>query len=268
MAEGRPRRLRSAPTPSTTQRVVDVLAVFLDGREDAGVSELAREMRTSKSVVHRILQGLTEAGFMTADPVSRRYRLGPLMIRLGLVAVRHLDLKTTALPYLRAIHDETHETALLALLRGDRRIYLAQIEGQHMVRSAVGLGQEAPLYVGASGKAMLAFLPPALMDAVLASARGQRLATGAPIRISALEAELEDVRRTRIAVAANELAMGAAAVASPVFDEQGQVIGSLGVASVSVRTDRRTLLRYGTSAKAQADRLSRALGWGGRVGSP
>ena len=231
------------------------------------MSELARAVGTSKSVVHRILQDLTQSGFMTSDPATRRYRLGALMIRLGLVAVRHMDLKTISLPYLRAIHEQTHETALLALLRGDRRIYLAQIEAQHSVRSAVHLGNESPLYVGASGKAMLAFLPRALSTAVLASARGQRLATGAPIRIGELTAELAQIRRTRIALAANELALGAAAVASPIFDEQGQVIGSLGVASVSIRTDRRTLSRYGAIAKTQADRLSKVLGWTGRISS-
>lgn len=242
--------------------------MFLDGREDAGVSELARAVGTSKSVIHRMLQNLAEAGFVTADPMTRRYRLGTKMMRLGLVAVRNTNLKTTAIPYLRSIKERTGETALLALLHGDRRVYLEQIEAQHTVRAAVPIGEEAPLYLGASGKAMLAFVPAPLRESVLAAARGQRRAGGSPLRVQELIAELDEVRRTRVAIAANELALGAAAVASPIFDAEGQVIGSLGVAGVSIRTDAKRLALYGTVAKSEAERLSKALGWAGKVGSP
>lgn len=268
MKDTRSRHARTRAPRSTTSRVADLLAVFLDGRQDAGVSELAREVGTSKSVIHRMLQNLAEAGFVTADPLSRRYRLGTKLMRLGLVAVRNTDLKTTALPYLRSIKERTGETALLALLHGDRRIFLAQIEAQHTVRAAVPLGEEAPLYLGASGKAMLAFVPEPLRNSVLAAAKGQRRAGGVPLRVPELVAELEEIRRTRVAIAANELALGAAAVASPIFDAEGLVVGSLGVAGVSIRTDARRLASYGTVAKSEAERLSKALGWHGRVGSP
>lgn len=268
MTETRIRSPRARAPRSTTRRVADLLAAFLDGREDAGVSELAREVGTSKSVIHRMLQSLAEAGFVTADPVTRRYRLGTKMMRLGLVAVRDTDLKTTALPYLRSVKERTGETALLALLHGDRRIFLQQIEAQHTVRAAVPIGEEAPLYLGASGKAMLAFVPDRLRELVFAAAKGQRRVGGAPLRIPDLVTELGEIRRTRIAIAANELALGAAAVASPIFDAEGLVIGSLGVAGVSIRTDARRLTLYGTVVKGEAERLSKALGWNGKVSSP
>jgi len=188
-------------------------------------------------------------------------------MRLGLVAVRSTSLNTAALPYLRSIKERTGETALLALLHGDRRIYLEQLETQHTVRAAVPIGEEAPLYLGASGKAMLAFVPQPLRDSVLKAARGQRRAGGAPLRIEDLVAELDEIRRTHVAVAANELALGAAAVASPIFDSEGHVIGSLGVAGVSIRTDARRLALYGTVTKSESERLSKLLGWSGRVSS-
>jgi DNA-binding IclR family transcriptional regulator len=259
--------LRGQAPRSTTRRVADLLAVFLDGREDAGVTELARAVGASKSVIHRMLRNLCEAGFVTADPATRRYRLGPKMMRLGLVAVRNTNLKTTALPYLRSIKERTGETALLALLHGDRRVFLAQIEAEHTVRAAVPIGEEAPLYFGASGKAILAFVPEPLRASVLVAARGQRRVSGTQLRTQDLVAELEEIRRTRIAVAANELALGAAAVASPIFDADSQVIRSLGVAGVSTRTDARRLSLYGTVARSEADRLSKALGWNGRASS-
>lgn len=252
---------------STTRRVTDVLSVFLDGRESAGVTQIAREIEVSKSVAHRILRMLVSVGFIGYVPATRQYRLGAKMLRLGLLSARMTELGTTSLPYLRAIKEKTGETALLAVLQGDRRVFLEQITSAHTVRAAVPIGEEAVLYLGASGKAMLAFVPRSLRDAILQAARGQRRADRSVVRISELLAELEEIRHRRYATAANELASGAAAVASPIFDADGRVIGSLGVAGVSTRTDARRLLLYASVVKTEAERLSRALGWDGQVRS-
>jgi IclR family transcriptional regulator, acetate operon repressor len=241
--------------------VTAVLDLFLDARTDVGVSEVAAATGTSKSVAHRVLTALVTAGFVSADAETHRYRLGGKLLRLAAIAVGDGNLQLRAHPHLRTINERTNETALLCALRGDSRVYLDQIEARHPVRTSMPLGEERPLFLGSSGKAMLAFLPEDFRLAVVQRAGGVRRADGTMIRATALTAELNRIRRRGYALASDELAPGLAAVAAPVFDARGRVIASLGVAGLSNRTSSRRLLQYAALARAEARSLSRELGW-------
>jgi DNA-binding IclR family transcriptional regulator len=246
-----PRAPRSAasraPRPSVARRVTEVLDEFAESGDDLGVTEIARRLRYSKSVVHRILVALVEAGYVAIDPATRRYRLGAKVLLLARAASAHDDLRRRALPHLQSIRERTGETATLSLLRGAVRVYAEQIESRNAVRQTVEVGSEAPLHLGASGKAILAFLPEA--------ARPPR------VRAAGLDADLERVRRRGYAVSRAERIAGAASVAAPIFDHRGAVVGSVSAAGVLARSDARTTARYGAVVAAEARALSRALGW-------
>src|SRR5680860_1891607 len=62
-------------------------------RSDFGVSDVARSLDLSTTVVHRILTTLVAIDCLAVDPATRRYRLGP-----GAVTVGHAPLKQIA-PY-------------------------------------------------------------------------------------------------------------------------------------------------------------------------
>lgn len=242
---------RRAAKVSLVRRVTDVLDAFAGAGGDLGVTEIARDIRCSKSVVHRILVALVEAGYVAADPVSRRYRLGARALGLARAGSADDELRRRALPHLHAIRERTGETATLSVLRGQTRVYAEQLEGRHAVRQTVEVGAEAPLHLGASGKAILAFLPDGPRPA---GARG-----------AALEPDLERVRKRGYAVSHGERIAGAASVAAPVFDRDG-VVGSISAAGVLARSDARTTARYAQVVLAEARALSRELGWRGSVG--
>lgn len=239
-----PRRARSR---SAVRRVTEVFDAFAASSSDLGVSELARHMRCSKSVVHRLLAGLAEAGYVTADPRTRRYRLGSKALLLGQSASAPDDLRRQALPHLEAIRERTGETATLSVLRGSVRIYVEQLESRERVRQTVVVGHEAPLHLGASGKAILAHLPTTSWPA---AARGQ-----------VPEAELDQIRRLGYAVSRAERIAGATSTAAPVFDHTGSVIGSISAAGVLARFDPASVTKNGTIVAAAARSLSRKLGW-------
>ena len=242
-----PRPASRAQRPSVARRVTEVLDEFAQSRDDLGVTEIARRLRYSKSVVHRILVALVEAGYLAVDPATRRYRLGAKVLLLARAASAHDDLRRRALPHLRSIRERTGETATLSLLRGAVRVYAEQIESRNAVRQTVEVGSEAPLHLGASGKAILAFLPEAARRALA--------------RAAGLDADLERVRRRGYAVSHAERISGAASVAAPIFDHRGAVVGSVSAAGVLARSDARTTARYGAVVAAEARALSRELGW-------
>ena len=239
---------RGAASPSVARRVTQVLDAFAESANDLGVTEIARELGCSKSVVHRILATLVDTGYVAADPTTHRYRLGTKALRLARAGSADGELRRRALPHLQAVRERTGESATLSLLRGHVRVYAQQLESRHVVRQTVEVGSEAPLHLGASGKAILAFLD----DPHAAAPRS-----------ASLEASLERIRRRGYAVSRGERIPGASSVAAPVFDHAG-VIGSISAAGVLARSDARRIARYGAVVIAEARALSRELGWRGR----
>lgn len=249
-----------AAVSSAVRRGADVLIALTD-QPDAGVSELSRRFGWSKSVTHRVLSTLADARLVAADPVSRRYRLGPAALRLGLVALARADVHRLAVPHLHALRDRTGETATLTLLSGEMRLYVDQVESRHPVRQSIQIGSSAPLYIGGSSKAMLAFLPVERQERVLGSAVGATRADGMPVDVPALRAEIETIRDLGYAISQGERIAGATSVAAPIFDGRGEVIGSMSVAGVTVRQDRAALETLGPVVRDEARALSSELGW-------
>src|SRR6476661_2274596 len=96
----------------TVVKALQVLEALARSEQPRGVSELARELGFSKSNMYRLLDTLREASYVN---------------RVARVTAR-LDIKATALPYLRELRDKTQETARLTVLHGDQGICIEQVE--------------------------------------------------------------------------------------------------------------------------------------------
>lgn len=74
------RGTHSAPT----ERVLDVIEL-LCGQEQAGqrFSDIVRELDLSQSTAHSILKTLSDRGWVTRDPVSKEFALGPALVRIA-----------------------------------------------------------------------------------------------------------------------------------------------------------------------------------------
>jgi DNA-binding IclR family transcriptional regulator len=249
-------------------RVVGVLDAFVDANRDLGVTEIAAQLGLSKSVVHRLVTALAEAGYLAHVATTRRYSLGRKAIRMGQVALGQMDVRQRALPHLRELAATTRETTTLSLLKGDQRVYVEQVESAHEVRQAVEIGGIAQLFAGASGKAMLAFLSTARRSSILRQAANAQLSDGSTVDARALARELETVRRRGYATSQNERVVGAVSAAAPVFDHHGNVVGSISVAGVTLRHGRKEQEQFGKLAAATAARLSAELGWSGTLSDP
>jgi DNA-binding IclR family transcriptional regulator len=257
-----------SPTPpATVQRLIAVLDAFLAARGELGVTELAGRLGLAKSVIHRLVSALSAAGYLAHNPSTRRYRLGPKTIRLGLVALGHLEVCERARPWLIALAAETGETATLSILDGAQRVYVDQVESSQPVRQSIQFGRQTPLYIGASGKAMLAFLPAARSSPLIREAIGLRVrqANGSALDESTLLRDLDEVRQRGFAISVSERILGAASAAAPILDHHGEVVACISVASVTVRHDRADLLRFGPRVREYAQRISTELGYMGHT---
>jgi IclR family acetate operon transcriptional repressor len=149
----------------SVERSFEVLELLADAGGEVGLSELAETSGLPLPTIHRIMRTLVAGGYARQQP-SRRYALGPRLIRLGETAGRALG--AWARPYLAGLTEAVGETANMAILDGDQIVYVAQVPSPHPMRMFTEVGRRVDLYCTAVGKAVLAQLPEQRVTALLA----------------------------------------------------------------------------------------------------
>jgi IclR family acetate operon transcriptional repressor len=125
---------------------------------ELAISELADRSGLPLPTIHRIIRTLITSGYVIQQP-SRRYSLGPRLIGLGETASRMLGAWVR--PRLTALVEAVGETANMAILDGDKAVYIAQVPSTHSMRMFNEVGRRVDLHCTGVGKALLAQLPPA-----------------------------------------------------------------------------------------------------------
>lgn len=228
---------RRASGSRTLSRGLALLNALGEHPDGATVSALAEATKLDRAVLYRLIDTLTNEGFVTRDADSRRYRLGLAMLELGVRAAQGLEVRRLAGPPLRGLSEDTGETACLAVRDRDDMVVVEVIEpSDRFVQVNYRVGFRHPLGVAAHGKALLAFLP-----------EGSRTP------------ELQSVRQRGVAYTRDELEHGASGVAAPVFDHTGRAVAAVGIVAPNARLpDPESIaLRVLRSARE----ISERLGW-------
>ncbi len=241
-------------------RAVAILRCFDARTPDLGISDLARATGLSTSTVHRLLLAMQENGLIR-QTARRRYAIGPLVAQLAHSGGIPAGLRDAAMPVLRALRDETEETAAVhELLPTGQRVVLDQVESRHQLRRTyTEFGIPVPLPLGAPGKVLLAFSPLERQVEVLAGPLAQVL----PQTITdpvVLAAQLAEIRTTGFARSMSERTPGIRSVAAPVFDFSGQVIGCLSISGPEMRMPPERLAELGAQIVPAAWTVSELLG--------
>ena len=103
--------------------------------------------------------------------MSRRYRLGMALARLGDVVVSQIALRDVAMPVMRDLTAATGLTSRVAVLDESYAIVIGRVDApSSTVRFTANLGKREHLHCSAVGKAMLAALPPTTVHEIVATA--------------------------------------------------------------------------------------------------
>lgn len=222
------------PADSTTGRVSEVLLAFAGADKPLGITEIARSTGLSKAVVHRIVQELCNNSFVWQNPQTRKYQPGIAAFALADAANQSSEFRRVGVELLADLAEHTGETATLSGRIGHRRIYVAQVESSQLVRISVQVGAALPLTIGASGAAILAFLPENEIEATLRSplhAGGD----GTVPDPDALRARLREVVEKGFARSEGERIADATSFAAPVRNRFGEIMGCMSVAALTSR---------------------------------
>ncbi len=245
----------------SVERAIAILKAFSLERPERGVGELARELGLHKSTVSRLMRTLERGGLLAQNADTRRYRLGIDLIGLSRLVVTYLDVRDVARPVLRRLAEVCQETVNLAVLDGGQVIDLDQfVPHKHAIKIS-GWGRwRMPLHCTASGKVLLAYLPPDELQRTLPP-QLERLTPHTVTDIDALLQELEEVRLRGYAFVREELEEGLNAIAVPIYDHTGQVPSSVNVAGPAYRVTPERFPDLTGQLLQAAAQISRQLGY-------
>jgi IclR family transcriptional regulator, pca regulon regulatory protein len=216
------------------ERGLAILSAFKPARPLLGISELARALELNRSTAHRYVATLNRLGYLHQDEATRKYRLGPRVLDLGFSAINSMELREIAAPHLRRLSDETGHTVNMAILDGEDIVYVERVRssraGQREIDLNLHVGSRLPAYCTSMGKVLLANLRAEgrteLLDRIQLTPRGPNTLTAR----DALDAELDRVRTSGLAVNNEELAYGLRSIAAPVRSPAGDVVAAINLA--------------------------------------
>lgn len=240
-------------------RGLDILAGFAE-RPRQHFAEIAAATRLPRSSLYRFLAALEARGFVRHDPVTGEYSPGAVLYRLGGAEGWLREVRAAARRLMPGLAARLGESVYLYAREGASRVCLEVAESSlGPIKHTIEPGSVFPLHVGASGKAILAFLPEAERARLLARTRLARAGPGTITERARIEEELARVRRAGFAVSEQELAPGAWALAVPVRDPAGVCVGSLAVAGPLFRLRRDRLRDHARLLQAAAARLANPI---------
>jgi DNA-binding IclR family transcriptional regulator len=238
-------------------KMLEALA-FNDG--PCALTDMAKHCGVTKSNAHRLLKTLEECRYVRQDPKTRAYEPTLRLWELGMRVFNRLDLRLVAAPHLRALARTTKESVHLSIFDDGEVIYLDKIDSVHAVRAYIGIGDRAPAYCTATGKAVLAFMPEEVIERTCRDLK--RFTTKTTVDPRKLMAELARIRERGYAVTLGEWRGGVLGIAAPIRSSSGVVVAGIGIAGPEDRMREADSEAQAAAVLKAAAGISRDLGFG------
>jgi len=213
-------------------RALAIFDAFDNEHLSLTLQELSERIRMPKTTTFRLVNTLERAGFLIRMD-NQQYCLSLKLARLGGLVRGTLSIREIARPLMLEVNEQTQETVTLNTVVGTERMVLEVVDSPSPLMSMARLGQHQPLFLGAAGRIIMAYMEPEALEAVLKK--------NAPPDFdrTAVDRELTRFRRQGFAVTRGQRVPGLTAIAVPIFDLNDRVPHSLALTGPSVRMDSR-----------------------------
>jgi IclR family transcriptional regulator, pca regulon regulatory protein len=228
-------------------RGLDVIRAFGPGQPVMSLANVADASHLPRPTARRILLTLEQLGYVRqaggsaaggsgSGHASGGYELTPRVLDLGMSYVLSRGLWEVARPHMEALVAQTRESTSIAQLDGSDIVYVARVAVPKIVTLAVTIGTRFPAMQTSLGKVLLAALPLAEAERVLAEPSRSGITTRWQPDAAERAAALREVRARGWALTDEQLAPGIRSVAVPLRDGEGRVIAALNVNSHAAET--------------------------------
>ncbi len=216
-------------------RAVKILEYVAAHRGVAGLTEISKGIGIHKSTAHGLIATLEKCGYMQQDPKTGKYALGIRVFEMGQAYIANLDLRETALAYLKELSLTYQETAHLAILSAEEVVYIDKVDGSRSIGIRSQVGGRNPAYCTGVGKALLSGLDDSLITKMYAGKILRKYTGNTVADLAELLAQVGQVRARGYALDMEEFELDLRCIAAPVKDSTGAVIAGISLSGPAHR---------------------------------
>jgi IclR family pca regulon transcriptional regulator len=220
-------------------RTLAVIRAFDAQHPAMSLSEAARRAGITRAAARRILLSLTDLGY--AEHAGTMFCLRPRMLELGFAYLKSSGIAARGQRALEALTAVIDEPCSMSVLDEADIVYVARSVVSRLVTVSVGVGTRLPAFATAMGRALLAGLEPAALDAYFKRAKLTRFTAKTVVEPARLRRIVAETRHRGFAYVRDELEIGMEAVAVPVIDANGRTIAA--ISAYTARVSQETVLR-------------------------
>lgn len=247
---------------SVISKAIDIMNILVPqgDEKEVGVTEISRELNMPVQSVHRILNSLSQHGFVSQNNKTRKYQLGLSVMKYGFLMQDSLMLRSVARPFMEELSKQTKQTVYLTKRENMEGVYIDKIDTSNILKISEPIGLRLPMYIGASNRAVLAYLPQKTRERIL-DADWSSVQSLKPLSRAYIENELEKTREQGYAVSEGEATEGTTGIGVPIYSYENTVIGSLNCAGPSDCFTPENIEKYSYYTKKYAYLISKELGY-------
>ena len=190
----------------------------------------------SPSRCHRYLVSLVRGGMAIQEPGSGHYNLGPAALRLGLAALRRLDVMHFADAALKTLQRQSGYTAMMTVWSQSGPTIVRMHESDSPIIVNIRIGSTLPLLTSASGHLFLSYLPRRVTQPLVDPALAQIAGDAGHSRLhdeASIQAMIADVQAKGMSLIRGDLLPGLEAICAPVFDSQNDILAGFALLAPS-----------------------------------
>jgi DNA-binding IclR family transcriptional regulator len=241
-------------------RGLRVLEVVARARRPLGLSEIAGQLRLTRSAVFRLVYTLRHMGFLEEQP-PKLFTLGPRVLNIGFAFLASRDIIEIARPELEALRDATAVSAHLSIRDSREVLYLSCVQTRSGFLSNMNVGARVPAHASPMGWLLLSGLPEAELAALYRGEALPALTGRTPSSPEALAEAVGRAARDGFVISRGIMEPGGSSICAPVHDRRGSVVAAVDISGPDSAFDLAALeTRYLGAVRDAARRISERLG--------
>ncbi len=241
-------------------RASDILNLFLDENKTMGIGEFAQALKLPKTTIQGLVNTLTALEYLERDPLTSRYRLGPMLFQLGSRYSMNMNLVATARVWMERLCFQFGIPINFGTMLSDRVVILFRIEPDNNFIAYPDAGLVIAAHTSCIGKIMLAFMEDKRRTSILKNYEFSKWTQNSISDVTRFETELVSVRENGIAFDNEENIRGLSGIGGPIRNHTGNVFAAFVVTgdTAKINEKRDEIIR---AVRYTAEYVSAQLGY-------
>ena len=211
---------------SAVSRVMQIVEAVARAERPPSPADLACQLNIPKPSIHRLLNQLEDDGFVQTNlrglilPSAKMHS-----IAWGVLHTERFSAARRAI--LQELTEKIDETCGIAVPRGTEMVYYDRVQSDWPLQIDLQVGSHTPSWCTASGKLYLSSLPRERRRRIIDKLPLMQYTRNTIVDTQILEAELEQIKVSRVGTDNQEFVDGMVACAVPINDSSGKLCACL-----------------------------------------